>query len=552
MRSFHMSISRSLVPVLILFSSPMSSHAAGEIEFIITSDYLNIPVSHSDERVRMIMTCEGTDTMPVEVRLATSEPDYWVFRDISALKGKTMYINCAPENAGLYAIYQADTINGQSSIYSELQRPQYHFTTKRGWLNDPNGIVYLDGEYHLFYQHDPYDRDGVHKHWGHAVSSDLLHWQELPQAISPDNNGDIWSGTAVIDYANTSGFATGSNPVMIAAYTVDNGRTETQHIAFSNDRGRTFTKYTGNPVIASNEKWATIHTRDPKLLRYRDSHWVMVLCERDGHSIYTSDNLRDWTYRSHITGFWECPELFELPVDGNPENTLWVMYGASGTYMLGNFDGASFTPLSGKHKYTGGSIYAAQTFNNIPTSDGRRIQIGWGRINIPDAPFNQLMLLPTELTLANTKDGVRLLNRPVREIDSLCYPIDARTNITQQEAEDILNEYAHIDGLRIKLKIGLSHATDASLWYGGQRLIDYDLNGTTFNGHFYSPQNPVSMDINADIFIDRGVAEVFIDNGLFSDSMGLNPFIENAKFNLRGNNLEIYSLEILKVNSIWK
>lgn len=528
-----------------------SVYADCSVELKVKNQYLNIPVSHSAPHIRMTMSSPGLDTLPFEIRLSNGEPDYWVFRDISVLKGKTIKLHTPADNANLNAVYQADTICGDNMIYREPNRPQYHFTTKRGWLNDPNGLVFYDGEYHLFYQHDPFDRDGIHKHWGHAVSPDLLHWTELPTAISPDSDGDIWSGTAVIDFGNTSSFGTPNNPPMVAAYTVDNGRTETQFIAYSTDRGRTFTKYDANPVVASNDRWGTIHTRDPKLFRYADSHWVMVLCERDGHSIYTSPDLKNWTYKSHTTGFWECPELFQLPVDGNPDNTLWVMYGASGTYMLGTFDGETFTPSAGKYKNSGGAIYAAQTFNCIPEADGRRIQIGWGRIGIPDAPFNQMMLIPTELTLATTKDGVRLINRPVREIENICTPLISRAGLTCDQANDLLNQYAETDGLRIKANIHLSHATDASLHYGGQRIIDYDLNGTAINGHFYSPQDPTDMNLDVEIFIDRGVAEVFIDGGLFSDSMGLNPFVENPKFELRGNNISVGNLDIYNIDSTW-
>lgn len=189
---------------------------------------------------------------------------------------------------------------------------------------------------------------------------------------------------------------------------------QTQCIAFSLDNGQTFVKYDGNPVIDSNEKWQTHDTRDPRLFWYEPSkHWVMVLCEREGHSIYTSTDLKDWVYRSHVRGFWECPDLFELPVDGDSSKTMWVLYGASGTYMLGDFDGCTFTPRAGKYRYTAGTVYAAQTYNDIP--DGRRIQIGWGRLTIPDMPFNGQMLLPTELTLRTTRDGVRLFSEPARE-----------------------------------------------------------------------------------------------------------------------------------------
>lgn len=169
----------------------------------------------------------------------------------------------------------------------------------------------------------------------------------------------------------------GRRPPWWQVYTAAGPDKQVQCIAYSLDNGYTFTKYEKNPVIDSKAKWNSVDTRDPKVFWYEPSkHWVMVLNERDGHSIYTSADLKDWTYRSHVTGFWECPELFELPVDGDKNHTKWVMYGASGTYMLGSFDGKVFTPESGKHCYTTGSIYAGQTINNIPATDGRRIQIG--------------------------------------------------------------------------------------------------------------------------------------------------------------------------------
>ena len=230
--------------------------------------------------------------------------------------------------------------------------------------------------------------------WGHAVSKDLIHWEELSVVMVPDKLGSIFSGTAVIDYNNTSGFGKDGIPPMVAIYTVHSADNERQCIAYSLDKGRTFTKYEGNPVIDSKAKWNIKDLRDPKVFWYQPAKsWVMVLFERDGNSIYTSANLKDWNYESHTTGFWECPQFFELAVDGNKNNKKWVMYGASGTYMIGKFDGKVFTPETGKYYYGNGALYAAQTFDNIPASDGRRIQIGWGRIQQPGMPFNSMMLI---------------------------------------------------------------------------------------------------------------------------------------------------------------
>lgn len=530
----------------------MLTAMAAETTFKVTKHYLNIPVSHKCERVRFNVEIPGESPMPLDIRLASDHPDYWVFADLSAYKGKKIKVSYPDNLKGIDKIYQADTIRGGGDFYKEKNRPQFHFTTRNGWINDPNGLIWNDGEYHLFYQHNPYERDWGNMHWGHAVSPDLVHWKELPVALRPDTIGTMFSGSAVIDYENTSGFGKSGTSPMVVAYTADGDKGQRQCIAYSLDNGRTFKKYDGNPVIDSGKTWNTRDTRDPKVFRYGD-HWVMVLNERDGHSIYTSNNLKYWTYSSHVTGFWECPELFELPVDGNPDNTMWVMYGASGTYMLGDFDGYTFTPRSGKHVFTAGTGYAAQTFNNIPASDGRRIQIGWSRIGHPGMNFNGMMLMPVELKLQTTKEGPRLVSNPVSEIEAICESKGKWSGLTQQEAEDILRGFSGFeDGLRVKVTFALSHATDASLSLADQRLVDYDMNGTRLNGYFYSPQDPTSMELTTDIWIDRTSAEVFVDGGVFSYSMPRDLPANPAPFSIRGNNLKIKELEIYTIPSIWE
>lgn len=520
----------------------------------ITKQYLNFPVSHRTDRARMTFTAKGTDDLSVVIRLAPGDADYWVFKDMTAYRGKTVTITYEGNADGLSKIYESDQPAGQEEMYHEKNRPQFHFTTRRGWINDPNGLIFYDGEYHLFYQHNPYEREWENMHWGHAVSRDLVHWEELNDALYPDALGTMFSGSAVIDYENTSGFGSKKNPAMVVAYTASSANRQVQCIAYSLDRGRTFTKYEKNPVVDSKEKWNSVDTRDPRLFWYAPgNHWVMVLNERDGHSIYTSADLKEWTYQSHVTGFWECPELIELPVDGDKTRTKWVMYGASGTYMIGSFDGKRFTPEGGKYCYTTGSIYAAQTINNIPASDGRRIQIGWGRISHPDMPFNGMMLLPTELTLQTTKEGIRLVNRPVKEVEALCHPVKAWQNLTSDEANSQLKEFYSADRLRIRTTFKLSHATSAGFNLFGQRIIDYDMNGNTLNGRFYSPQDPTSMELTADIYVDRTSIEVFIDGGLYSYSMERRPDVNNKEgFHFWGNRIEVKSLEVFSVDSIWK
>lgn len=527
------------------------SLSAEEIKIKIDKQYLNLPVSHDQDRSKMTFKVDGEPDLSVVIRLAAGNADYWVFKDVSHLKGKTLTISYDGNSEGLNKIFQDDVIVGQDNLYKEKNRPQFHFTTRRGWINDPNGLIYYDGEYHLFYQHNPYEREWENMHWGHAVSKDLVHWEELPSALYPDHLGGMFSGSAVMDYDNTAGYNKGKTPAMIAIYTAAGADKQVQCIAYSLDKGRTFTKYEANPVIDSRHIWNSKDTRDPKVFWYTPGkHWVMVLNERDGHSIYTSSNLKDWKYESHVTGFWECPELFELPVDGNPNNTKWVMYGASGTYMLGSFDGKVFTPEKGKYQYTTGAIYAAQTFTNMP--DSRRIQVGWGRISHPEMPFNGMMLLPTELTLRTTKDGPRLFNLPVKETETLFTPVRDWQNLTSDKANDLLKEFYNTDCLRIKTTIKLSHATDAGFNLFGQRIVGYDMNSNTINGVFYSPEDMTSMELSADMYIDRTSIEVFIDDGAYSYSMERKPDTNNKEgFHFWGNNIEVKDLQVFSVKSVW-
>ncbi|MVM35051.1 DUF4980 domain-containing protein [Spirosoma sp. HMF4905] len=530
----------------LLYAQPLS--------ITITKRYLNLPISQTQKREAMQFMVNDKQERSFKIRLAAGEPDYWVFCDMSALQGKTITIRYDGDQAGLTKIYQADKIAGQDSLYREKNRPQYHFSTRRGWINDPNGMIYYAGEYHLFYQHNPYEREWENMSWGHAVSRDMIHWEELPTALSPDSLGTMFSGSTVIDYTNTAGFNQGNTPAMIAFYTVDNPEKQIQCMAYSLDKGRTWTKYAKNPLIDSKAKWNSKDTRDPRVFWYTPGkHWVMVLNERDGHSIYTSKNMKEWKFESHVTGFWECPDLFELPIDGDTKKTKWVMYGASATYMIGSFDGKTFTPESGKHYYVTGTIYAAQTFTNMPQTDPRRIQIGWGRVPQPGMPFNHMMLLPTELKLHTTKNGLRLTSVPVKETEQLFEKVQQAASLSAADANEKVKSFNQLDQFRVRTTLKLSHATSAGLSLFGQRLLDYDMNGNRVNGVFYSPENMTSMEITADIYVDRTSIEVFIDGGAYSYSLERKPVAGNTEgLRFWGTPSEVKNLEVYTAKSIWK
>lgn len=524
---------------------------AADTTITITKRYLNLPVSHQTGRKYMSYQVNGEEVQRFQIRLS-SKPEYWVFSDMSNYQGKNIKISYE-DIEGMRLINQADRITGQDSLYHEQNRPQYHFTTRRGWTNDPNGMVFYEGEYHLFYQHNPFERDWGNMSWGHAVSKDLVHWDELPVALHPDKMGTIFSGSAVVDYNNTTGFGKPGKPAMVAFYTSNNSDKQVQCLAYSLDKGRNWIKYKGNPILDSKARWNSNDTRDPKVFWYKPAkHWVMVLHEKDGHSIYTSQNLKTWVYESHVTGFWECPELFELEVNGNPKQRKWVMLGASNTYMIGTFNGKVFRPEGGKYFFSSGAIYAAQTFNNIPQSDGRIIQMGWGRIPQRGMPFNSMMLLPTALTLRNTKDGIRLFSLPVKETEQLFTPVGKWSGLTLEEANRHLAAFSTKDRLRIRTTLHLSDATEAGLNLSGQRIVNYNLSFNMLNGMFYSPQNPTSMKLTADIYMDRSSFEIFFDEGVFSyyvERQGKAGNLDGFKF--WGNNLIVTSLEVFDVKSIW-
>jgi sucrose-6-phosphate hydrolase SacC (GH32 family) len=313
--------------------------------------------------------------------------------------------------------------------FNEIFRPQFHFTPERNWQNDPNGLIWFEGEYHLFYQHNPYDKEWGFMHWGHAVSRDLLHWEHLPIAIAPDNDSKdkeyctAWSGCAVVDDKNLTGLKKGDQPALLIFYT---SRQCGQRMAYSTDKGRTWIKYEKNPVIPYDD---SDDARDPKVFWYGPKQkYVMVLWRKpegdesmQGISFYSSSNLTEWSFESHLPGFYECPDLIELPVNRRADDTRWVIFDGDGSYYIGKFDGKEFTPEMPKRKSDfGANYYATQTWSNIPVEDGRVIQIAWMRGgNYPGMPFSGQMTFPCELSLITTLDGIRLVRKPVKEIEKL-------------------------------------------------------------------------------------------------------------------------------------
>ena len=470
---------------------------AAECSMQINKRYINLPIVEDGQQYKLTFSTDSGLLTRCRIRLARKDeiPKYWMFYDVSRHYGKNLTLTYEGDAGCLDCITQTDEWEGEKEVYTEAYRPQFHYSARRGWINDPNGLVYYDGEYHLFYQHNPFGVEWGNLNWGHAVSRDLLHWEELPEALEIDETGEMYSGSAVVDYDNVSGLGADGNPAMLAFYTLQGQHGQVQCLAYSLDKGRTWKKYDNNPIIDTAMKGGTWHNRDPKVFWYAPGkHWVMVLHEKDGHSIYNSVDLINWTYTSHTTGFWECPELFELPVDGDLSHTKWVMSGASGTYMVGTFDGKQFTPESGKYYYSTGYLYAPQTFNNIPDADGRRIQISWGSIRHSDMPFTGMMLLPVELKLVTTKDGIRMTAMPVKEVENLLTRVISADTISMDKANELLARIATDEkGICVKATVRLSHPTNMGMELDGNQILNYDMNFNRINGIPYSPDDFTSM-----------------------------------------------------------
>ena len=351
--------------------------------------YLLLPIQEEQDEAQVLLSTGSKDDTWMDVRLAQNGTDYYVPFALGNGKTATVKILGLKKNALAINLMQlSDTFDTTNTDY---YRPSYHFTPLYGWMNDPNGMVYKDGEYHLYFQYNPYGSKWGNMHWGHAVSRDLIHWEHLDPAIARDPVGHIFSGSSVVDKKNTAGFG---KDAIIAIYTNNSvNHDEVQCIAYSNDNGRTFTKYEGNPVLTPFDGLKDF--RDPKVFWYeKDKCWFMIVSADKETRFYKSKNLKKWDYVSAFgKGLgqqpcqYECPDFFQLPVNGDEKNKKWVMtmninpgcwFGGSATeYFVGDFDGKNFTcPDANEVKWLdwGKDHYATVTFSN---TGSRVLAITW-------------------------------------------------------------------------------------------------------------------------------------------------------------------------------
>jgi fructan beta-fructosidase len=493
---------------------------------------------------------------------------------------------------GLAALAASD------STYREPFRPQYHFSPAVNWTNDPNGLVYYDGEYHLFYQYNPFGDTWGHMSWGHAVSPDLVRWEHLPVAIPETDGVMAFSGSAVVDWKNTTGFGRDGKPPLVALYTGyrEADKNQSQYVAYSTDRGRTWTRYAKNPVIDIG----STEFRDPRVFWYEPQRkWIMVLslaAERRMR-FYGSPDLKQWTQLSEFGpagatgGVWECPDLFELPVDGDPKNTRWVLIvnlnpgaiaGGSGTqYFVGRFDGTRFVADDATTRWAdyGKDFYAAVSWSDVPAADGRRLWIGWMNNwlygnQIPTSPWRSAQSLPRALSLKKTADGIRLAQEPVAELEKLrgmpirveaqAIPAGTMSLASKGVSGRALEIVAEFDAgsarqFGLKVRTGRSEETVVGIDPGaGQVFVDRTKSGIVdfkpgFTGRHSAPITIDKGRVRLHVFVDWSSVEVFAQDGTAVITDQVFPAGESGGVELYavGGAGRLVSLEAWPVHSIW-
>ncbi|MGG3622294.1 glycoside hydrolase family 32 protein [Bacillus gobiensis] len=482
-----------------------------------------------------------------------------------------------------------------NSYYNELYRPQFHYSPEANWMNDPNGMVFHKGEYHLFYQYHPYDSKWGPMHWGHAVSKDLVHWEHRPVAFAPDHNGDIFSGSIVVDHNNTSGFG---KDALVALYTQNKDGHQVQSLAYSTDDGNTWTKYEGNPIMKDfpDPDW-----RDPKVFWHEETKsWIMPLAAKDKVMLYTSPNLKDWSFASEYkpqnasgATLLECPELFPLPVDGEKDKQKWVLTtslgdgaiaGGSGMeYYVGTFDGKTFTPDKPEAEWLdyGADFYAGVTWENAPNNDQYRTMIAWMSNwkyanDTPTSAWRSAMTVPRKLELKTSQNGeVKLVQSPIQELETLrrkekSYPsqvikpntnflANAKGDIVELVADFKVDEMTTSKAFGFRVRKGDDQAT--TIGYNNEKktiYLDRSFSGESyFNDQFAkvheAPLEPVDGHVKMRILVDRSSVELFGNDGQVSITDQIFPKGSSDGIELFSSDgdVTLESLHVYPLNRIW-
>lgn len=522
----------------------------------VTEDYLLLPIQDDapEGKICIVKDNEQKGTL-MNVRLARERVDSYVPFALSAYKGQhiSIEIQGVPETA---LCWKELKLSGSFDMANkESFRPVYHHTPAYGWMNDPNGMFYKDGVYHLYFQYNPYGSVWGNMHWGHSTSTDLMHWKFEGCAIVPDTWGAIFSGSCVVDHENTAGFG---KEAVVAFYTSAKstpwGDIQMQSMAYSLDNGKTFTKYEGNPILTSSER----DFRDPKVFWYvPGKHWVMILAVGQHMEIYSSVNLKEWKKESEFGamqgahgGVWECPDLVEIPVEGTREKK-WVLIcnlnpggpfgGSAAQYFVGSFDGKKFvneSPTQTKWMDWGKDNYATVTWNNAP--DGRCIALGWMSNwqyanNVPTRQYRSANTLARDLTLYREGQELYLKSTPSVEVKKARGKKVSIPSFKVSEKHEIVNLFEEKQGA-YEVEIVIQNAGASKIAFcllndeGEKVSMYYDLNrkqfvmdrsesGTVdFSKDFpavtVAPVN-VDKELTLRLFVDRSSIEAFGEDGKF-------------------------------------
>lgn len=485
----------------------------------------------------------------------------------------------------------------QNNLYKEKYRPQFHFSPPKNWVNDPNGLLYSDGEYNLFYQYNPYGNRWGHMSWGHAVSKDLIHWKHLPIAIREENKIMIFSGSAVVDENNTSGFAKKSGQIPLVAiytghYIADSAKPDnymqSQYIAYSLDKGITWKKYERNPVLDLHKK----DFRDPKVFWYApQKKWIMLVVLPHEHIVqfYSSFNLINWNHLSDfghagdINDIWECPDMLQVPVAGTTGMFKWVLFNSQQTtmqYFVGNFDGTKFINENPANKIFrpdyGPDYYAATTYNHLPANH-LPVLLGWANNwkyanDIPTSPWRSAMALPRNLTLKKINNEWRLIEQPVASLKTLrTNPVELKNievtgrkklNISGQQFEmEISFDVSQNVIARLRLAVGKSNSFMIGYNASNEKLfIDRSgLANNSFNKNFAALSRyetslkPIQQKIKLHIFFDKSIIEIYANDGLAVMTAQLFPDETDDGIELfsDGATTKFQSIKFWKIKSVW-
>ena len=559
------------------------NHCLVEIKNVATR-FLLLPVEEKAELCRLRIIVGNETVQAMNVRLAVGQIDYFVPVDLARYAGKHVLADVQAtgdvHKNGSWKDHVCWSHIRLSDVFDtvnrEKWRPIYHHTPAYGWMNDPNGLFYKDGLYHLYYQWNPYGSQWENMHWGHSVSRDLVHWENKGMALAPDALGTIFSGCAVVDHENTAGFGKGA----VVAFYTSAGESQTQSMAYSKDNGASFVKYDGNPVVTADVP----DFRDPHVFWYRETaRWVMLLAAGQEMRIYSSSNLKDWQYESAFgegwgnhDGVWECPDLIKLPVRGtNKEKWMLICninpggpFGGNATqYFIGQFDGHRFTcedqPDETKWMDYGKDHYAAITFDNAP--DGRHILMAWMSNwqyanEVPMLQYRSANAVPCDIDLFEhagktyvgrtpAKEllalrGRRLLKRSAaarRTFDAEKGAYELLVNINPSAAGQTRLSLQNEKGERVVLTYDVAAATLS---------VDRTLSGETdFSDAFKAVTTaPVRGQISGlRIFVDKSSVEVFDADGRLSLThlvFPTQPYNTLLLQNSRGNeaDVEVYEL----------